>query len=271
MDISISNIAWEKSQEDEVINLLKRYNINYIDIAPNKLFHDIHNISLSQIESEKRKWEEKGFSILALQSLFYNTNGLNLFGGKSSQRKMLEYLENLCIIADNLDARRLVFGSPRNRDKGNLSKFESDCIALPFFSKAGEIAKQSNVILCIEANPIYYNCNYLTTTKEVIDLVEELNHPNIKVNLDTGCILSNKENIYTLFNNNIDLVGYIHISEPHLVPVGSSSLDHSHFSNFIRKGFSDPLLSIEMLNNNIDNPLRAIEDAIKFVFKQYKN
>ena len=45
-NLSISNIAWDKKNDEKVANLLNRYDINLIDIAISKYFKDLEKVSI---------------------------------------------------------------------------------------------------------------------------------------------------------------------------------------------------------------------------------
>jgi hypothetical protein len=52
-----------------------------------------------------------------MQALLFGTTGLNVFGDNKSQEAMLEHLRAVCRIGAGLGATKLVFGSPKNRDR----------------------------------------------------------------------------------------------------------------------------------------------------------
>ena len=49
MKLSISNIAWEPSEDKEVFELIKKYGFEGIELAPPKLFKDLSNVTNSEI------------------------------------------------------------------------------------------------------------------------------------------------------------------------------------------------------------------------------
>ena len=68
-----------------------------------------------------------------MQSLLFGTSGLNLFGTSEVQQAMLRHLTAICRIGAGLGATRLVFGSPKNRDRTGLTDKAALEIAVPFF------------------------------------------------------------------------------------------------------------------------------------------
>lgn len=264
MSLSISNIAWNPNLDDSIAELLNKHDVHCIDIAPGKYFNNLMEVETSEILSVKHFWDMRRISIIGMQSLFYGTKGFNVFG--ETYADMLSYLGIICKTASILGARFLTFGSPKNRDRSRLSDSETLDRALSFFYKAGKIAQNHNVVLCLEPNPKEYGANFLTTTNETYNFIKMLNHPNIKLQLDVGALILNDETIKDI-DMSSDMIGHIHISEPQLRPVGTNQAEHSLFSLTIKKLESNK--TIEMLTTDAGNPLEVIEKSLIFAKRLY--
>lgn len=260
-EIGISNIAWDVSLDAEVARCLLQNGVNTIDVAPGKYFQDLSSTKTYQIKSLRDWWEERGFHFGGMQSLFYGTKGLNIFGGLKSQEVMLEHLRHLSRIGAELGATKLVFGSPKNRDCSGYGEEETLEIALNFFKQLGKIAAEEGVVVCIEANPSCYGANFLTTTLSVYEFVESLNLSSIKMQLDTGTMFINKEtpDLIPLIKGRI---GHIHISEPCLTPLGHE--DHQLLGESLKS--IDLPRTIEILTNdgNLNEILYSVGIAQKY-------
>ncbi|WP_312044328.1 TIM barrel protein [Erwinia sp.] len=268
MKISISNIAWDKEEDSAVALLLRKHGVNAIDITPGKYFSDIPATSNEQIESLKRWWGQHGIAIIGMQSLLFGTQDFNIFDDDSTRQKMLAHLSSVCRIAAGTGATRLVFGSPKNRNRKELSDVQVEAIAISFFHDLGNIAQHSGVTICLEPNPTHYGANFMTTTAETAAIVKEVNHTHIRMQLDTGAMIINKENISSLLKQYHSLIGHIHISEPELVPPGLSVSTHELMSAEIRRYFPEMHVTIEMLTAKEDR-IKNIEHALIYVCSQY--
>ena len=60
MRLAISNIAWDVSEDDDIIGLLKRYGVDAIDVAPGKYFPDPAKATDEEIARVKHWWAERG-------------------------------------------------------------------------------------------------------------------------------------------------------------------------------------------------------------------
>ncbi len=67
-----------------------------------------------------------------MQSLLFATTGLNVFGSPESQDAMLQHLSAVCRIGAGLGANRIVFGSPKNRDRSGLTDQQTMDVAVGF-------------------------------------------------------------------------------------------------------------------------------------------
>jgi len=133
MKVSISNIAWDVSSDDEVARLAQRHGLSAIDIAPGKYFSEPQLTTVAEIESVRKQWNDRGMAIVGMQSLLFGTTGLNMFGSRNARLNVLRHLTAVCRISSELGARWLVFSSPKNRDRTNIDDLTTERISVDFF------------------------------------------------------------------------------------------------------------------------------------------
>ena len=80
MRMAISNIAWDVAEDEVIAQLLDRYGIDAVDVAPGKYFPDPANASDDDIKRVRDWWAERGIEITGMQALLFGTSGLNVFG-----------------------------------------------------------------------------------------------------------------------------------------------------------------------------------------------
>lgn len=270
MRLSISNIAWDVAEDEAVAALLKRYAVDAIDVAPSKYFPDPPTASDDDIARVRLWWSDRGITIAGMQALLFGTTGLNVFGMSTSQDAMLLHLARVCRIGAGLGATRLVFGSPRNRDRQHLNDAQARAIAVPFFRRLGDIAAEHGVTVCLEPNPACYGANFMTTSAEAAQVVERVAHPAIRMQLDTGTIAINGEDALTVLSDSAALIGHVHASEPDLAPLGDRGADHARAAAGLRQHLPGHVVTIEMLATaNEPHPV-AIERALKVAIAHYR-
>ena len=271
MRISISNIAWDVSEDEKIINLLQEFNIDAIDIVPGKYFQKPEITTDKEINKVKNWWSKNGIEIVGMQALLFNKNEMNIFGTEESRSTMLEYLKRVCHIGNILGAKRIVFGSPKNRDRAGLNDIETENIAIDFFNRLGDIANEENVVICLEPCPAHYGCNFMNTSFETAKIVTKILHPAIKMQLDSGSICTNAEDVSEILSKYSNHIGHIHASEPDLVPLGDGITNHKNFFNALTKYLPNSLVSIEMLATQNEPHLTSIRRALLIANKIYKS
>ncbi|HQU09050.1 MAG TPA: TIM barrel protein [Opitutales bacterium] len=271
MRIGISNLAWDRPEDEAVAALLNRYQVDAIEAVPTKYFPQPQQATTAEIEQVRAWWAAQGIEITSMQTLLYGTTGLNLFGPQDVQEAMLSYLKGICRIAQGLGATRLVFGSPKNRDRTGLSESQAEATAIDFFRKLGDIGASHNVLFCLEPNPPAYSCNFMIDNPSTARIVELVGHPAIRMQLDTGALTMNQESPAQIIPQYASLIGHIHASEPNLTPVGSGQTDHATIAPLVTQWLPDHLVSIEMLATKEVPHLTSIEQAIQTVRSHYHN
>lgn len=270
MRLSISNIAWDHCEDKEIAHLLRGYGVDAIDIAPAKYFSNPLSASKKDVVCIREWWQNLGFEIVGMQALLFGTTGLNIFASDSTQDAMLAHLDSICRIGALTGAKKLVFGSPKSRDRAGFSDHDSMEIAVKFFRRLGDIAESHEVLICLEPNPKCYGANFMLNSAQTAQVVDEVNHSSIKMQLDIGAMIINGENPATILRNYAGLIGHIHASEPNLIPLGDSGFQHSDLYPLLSKYLPKHIVAIEMLATANEPHLSSIERALKVAVSSYQ-
>lgn len=267
---SISGIAWDPKEDVALAVLLSRLQVDAIDVAPSKYFPSPAETTSAQIAEVRTWWKDQGISIVGMQSLMFGTTGLNIFDTPESQSAMLKHLDSICRIGGELGATRLVFGSPRNRDRSGLTDEEAHDVAVRFFRKLGDLAQKHGVLVCLEPNPACYGANFMLDSKSTAHVVRDIGHPSIWMQLDTGSSTINGEDPALVLADCVDLIGHVHLSEPQLLPIGDGATPHAQWAPLLRQYLPKHVYTVEMLATTQEPHLVAIERALQHVLAHYR-
>ena len=270
MRLAISNIAWDISEDEAVATLLQHYAVDAIDIAPGKYFPEPALATNDDIAKVKGWWAERGIEVTGMQSLLFGTQGLNVFGCAESQSALLAHMTAICRIGARLGATRLVFGSPKNRDRRGLNDKEALDIAIAFFRQLGDIAQFYGVIVCLEPNPTCYGANFMTSSAETAEVVASIAHPAIQMQLDTGALTINQESAEAVLQQCAAIIGHVHASEPDLMPLGDGGTDHEQVAFALARYLPSHVVSIEMVATKDESHVMSIERALKVATQHYR-
>lgn len=265
MKIAISNIAWTNEQEESVAELLKNLGVKFVEIAPTKKWQDPNQASADEIAECVKFWQNQNLKIVAMQSMLFNRPDLQIFKNEKLRQETLNYLSKFIELAAKLGVKAMVFGSPKNRQRGTLGKKEAFVVAKDFFTELGKIAENNNIYFCIEPNPTDYSCDFITTAEEGIELVNAINSRGIGLHLDTACMMLSGDNISDSIKNAGDILKHFHVSTPSLGPVTSEfSSQYNEAKKALENIEYDGFVSIEM--RPVEN-LNSVEEAVEVAKK----
>jgi D-psicose/D-tagatose/L-ribulose 3-epimerase len=268
--LALSNIAWDVSEDDDVAQLLTKFDIDAIDVAPGKYFPDPANTRKADIAKVRTWWSERGIEVTGMQALLFGTTGLNVFGTADIQAALLDRLAAVCRIGEALGASSLVFGSPKNRDRSGLSDKQALDEAVYFFQRLGDIAQAHGVVVCLEPNPPRYGANFMTSSAETVHVVNAVGHRAIRMQFDTGALAISGETPEVVLGNSAHLIGHVHASEPDLVPLGGCGTNHMLFHQALLKYLPDHVVSIEMVATKEEPHLVSIARALSCAVECYR-
>lgn len=270
MRLAISNIAWDVQEDLAVAKLMGMFAVDAIDVAPGKYFPDPTSAKDADIANVRQWWADHGIEITGMQALLFGTSGLNVFGDTKSKEAMLKHLRAVCRIGAGLGATRLVFGSPKNRDRSGLSDAQALEQAVGFFRRLGDVAKEYGVFVCLEPNPTRYGANFMTTSEETAQVVSAIGHGSIRMQFDTGALTINGESSEAVLECSARLIGHVHASEPDLMPLGDGGTDHKLMHRALNNYLPDHVVSIEMVATKAETHLHSIERALTCAVDCYR-
>ena len=269
MRVSVSSLAWSPADDGAVAALLDRHGVDAVDVVPTKYWPDLGDADDASVVEVRRWWAARGVGIVGMQSLLFGTAGLNVFGAPAVRREMLAHLERVCRVAAGLGATRLVFGSPRNRDPGDLPADEARSIAVDFFGELGDVAARHGATIALEPNPARYGSRFMLDSRETAAVVRAVDHDAIGLQLDLGACRINGESDAVLDAVG-DLVRHVHVSDPDLVPVRALDAPHPGFARRLNARWPGLVAAVEMLPPDGPRPLEALERAVADAVATYR-
>jgi sugar phosphate isomerase/epimerase len=265
--LAISNIAWDAA-EDDAAAVMRECGATGVEIAPTKWRDDPLEAPAADVAAYRRSWEDRGLPIVSLQSLLFGRPDLQLFGDDATRAALIDYLRRTIDLAAGLGARRLVFGSPKNRVRGALPLADAIAAASDVFRRLGEHAHERGAVICIEANPPGYGCDFITTTAEAAALCRAIDHPGVGVNGDLGGMTMAGEDPAIAISEAASVLAHFHASEPNLAELGTAAngekrSDHAAAASALAAVGYDGWVSVEMRQAGAGGNLAAVERALR--------
>lgn len=254
MKLSISNIAWRENFDDVMYEKLALSGYSGLEIAPTRIFKENPYDNVTTAGKWARILKQRfDISISSMQSIWYGRKE-NIWRSEEERQFLLNYTKKAIDFASVIECGNLVFGCPRNRNCSVEMEYD---IAVEFFRELGNYASNSGTCIGLEANPTIYNTNFINTTEEAIQLINDVASEGFKLNLDIGTMLQNLETISVLKGYG-ELINHVHISEPGLKPIVNHDI-HIELGKFLENIKYSNYVSIEM--GSVDE-IALVEDIM---------
>lgn len=146
-------------------------------------------------------------------------------------------------------------------EKEGLSREEQLVCVVENFKWAAPVALEAGVTLLIEALNPYDNPGFLvTTSRQGIELVQQIDEPNVKFQFDFYHLQITEGNLTRNFRENLEHIGHIQIADvPGRHQPGTGEINYTHILNTIKRSDYSGFVGLEYA------PLGAIEEALAWM------
>tara|TARA_Y100000310_G_scaffold342995_1_gene448647 strand:+ start:11032 stop:12612 length:1581 start_codon:yes stop_codon:yes gene_type:complete len=271
LKLAVSNIAWNSSEEDDIKKLLLEMDVKGIEISPDKLFDEKLEFDDNKIIQYRKFWSKNNIDMVSIQGVLFSKDNLKIFNSEENRRDTMAYLKKIISVSEKLGVKVVMFGSPKNRKRNELTTDEADAIAIPFFRELARCAYDKGMYFCIEHNPKEYDSDYIEMASEALILAKKMNHPGFGINIDTGALILSGDSSETIISCG-NYIKHYHISQPHLSSVESIDENvHKSFASALRKIKYKGWVSIEMKRSEDpgESNIEQIKKSITSVKKIY--
>jgi sugar phosphate isomerase/epimerase len=269
--LAVSSIAWTNNEEQDVAQQLQDLGVSHVELAPTKIWSDPTRATEDQIEGVVNFWKNHGLDVVAFQSMLFGRENLKIFEDEKTREETLDFLKGFIGLAGKMGAKVLVFGSPKNRQRGDMPYEAAFEIARDFFSELGKTATDNNTCFCIEPNPTTYACDFVTNAQQGIDLVSAVDNPGFGLHLDIAGMTLAEDNIERSIKDAAPILRHFHISSPQLGQVEEAAgIDHHTAAKSLAEISYDGYVSIEMRPGDEGTNVRRIGDSVPYAQNIYQ-
>lgn len=264
--LAVSSIAWTNEEEVAVAETLRELGVKYVELALTKIWDDPTMATDKELADYKAFWLGYGIEVVAFQSMLFAKPELKIFESEELRNEALKFLKDFIVVAGKMGARVLVFGSPKNRQRGSMSAEEADKIAKEFFGCLGDAASQNNTSFCIEPNPTDYACDYVINAQQGIDLVEVVSNHGFGLHLDIAGMTLAGDNIAESIKKAAPILRHFHASSPNLELVQESDgVNHNAAAQALKEVDYQGFVSIEMRPGEAGTNAQRVRQAVTYI------
>jgi D-psicose/D-tagatose/L-ribulose 3-epimerase len=246
LKVCFSHIAWPPEAEDGMLNLLQSQGVSCLELAPVRAFGNPLTADEKSVKEKRDFYQERGFQISALQALLFGSENLHLFLDRESRERMKEWLIAVGRVAGWCGAEPMVFGSPKNRLKGELANGEAHAIASEFFREVGDACASFGSCIVLEANPEAYGADYCTRLRDAAELVEMADSPGFQLHVDAGGLAATGEEFASVMRQYRKLIKHFHASQLNLADWKEPHAVHREIAVCLREIDYQGAISVEM-------------------------
>jgi len=260
--LCISNICVNTLSHVQFASIIKLFGIKNIQVAPTKLIKSWDNLDILDLNIYKNI----GLNVYSFQSITYTLNTLNIFN-KNTQNDLYNHLIKVIDYAEKNKVKVIVFGCPRNRIVIDEQRDNKE-VFINFFKKIGNYIETKNLKICLENNSKQYNCNFINTIQECSYLVRKINKKNIKMMVDLGNAVMEKDTWYYL-KKDIDIIYNIDISNPNMNDFSEIHESNKLFNFVVKSNNYKNIINLEMLIRDELNELYILNKSLSNFINTY--
>lgn len=267
MRVSVSNLAFGPELREAAYARLAAAGAQGVEVAPTRLA-PWEDLTPALCRTEAGALARAGLEASSLQAILFGKSELQLLKGAESFRDLLKHIRLVAEYGEALGARVAVFGAPRNRNRGERPLKDAEALAEERFWALGQAVAPFGLVLGLEPVPAYYGGDFLQTAEEVNRMVRRVDHPHIRLHLDTGCVMLGGGSIAHAIEEGADVLAHFHAAEPDLGPYETPASPHPEAAEALCSVGYDGWVAIEMAEAP-KAQLEQVDRAVAYVLSTY--
>ncbi|MFY9287474.1 MAG: sugar phosphate isomerase/epimerase family protein [Alphaproteobacteria bacterium] len=267
MPFAISNILWPAELDEQALLLARKCGADGIEVAPTRIA-PWSELTANAARCYRKQLEDIGLKIPSMQAILFGRQDATLLSDKESYQRFVEHILFVADHAVELGAKRMVFGAPKNRLRNTLSSNDAMQLASERLRPVSEHLHARGVALVIEPVPASYGCDFINKAAEAAKLVRMIDHPGIRLHLDTGALIVSRESAKDIVAEHHDILAHVHVSRPELAAVTDVLPIDNELAGALTQANYQGWVSIEISTK--ENALTCIERALTVTRMAYK-
>lgn len=250
---AICNETFIDWPHEKVCDYVASLGYHALELAPFTLAPRITDVSDSQRTEIRQRAEAAGLSILGLHWLLAKTEGFQVTSPDPVVRnRTADYIQELAQAARDFGGDTLVFGSPMQRKipEGATKQIAAE-FAYETFVQVLPTLERTGVILALE--PLApTETDFLQTAAETVELMNRLNHPNVRLHLDVKAMSSEAQSIPEVIRANAAWTKHFHANDPNKRGPGFGDVDFVPIFRELKQTGYKGYISVEVFDYSPD-------------------
>jgi len=268
MKYALCNEMFEGRPMAEVCSTAKRLGYDGIEIAPFTLAASAENIGPEQRNEVRKVIADNGLETVGLHWLFAGPSGLHITTTDSKiWGRTRDYLSCLLDLCSDLGGKVLVLGSPKQRSLvAGQTREGAWKRAVEVLSSVLDKAGELDLTICLEPlSP--KETDFINTVAEGMQMVRQINHPNMKIHLDVKAMCSEGAPVPDIIRSvKASDIGHFHVNDSNLYGPGMGDIDYGPIAQAIKDVGWDKWLSVEVFKYDPD-PETIARKSVEYLRK----
>ena len=268
MKFALCNEMFENVGMADVCSTVKRLGYDGLEIAPFTLAESADKVSADQRKEVRRIVEDNGLEVAGLHWLFAGPAGLHMTTTDDDMwGRTRDYLSCLIDLCADLGGKVMVLGSPKQRSLvAGQTKGGAWRRAVDMLGGVMDQAAQAGATICLEPlAPV--ETDFINTVAEGMEMVRQINHPNLRIHLDVKAMCSQAEPVPDVIRSvKAQDVGHFHVNDANLYGPGMGDVDYAPIAEAINEIGWDKWLSVEVFKYDPD-PETIAQKSIDYLRK----
>ncbi|WP_460019637.1 sugar phosphate isomerase/epimerase family protein [Magnetospira thiophila] len=235
-----------------------------LEVAPSRIWADTwQGLAASQVSAYRQQVEAAGLRMVGLHSLIFDHPDLGLFKDAETRSHTLDFFTHLSAVCRDLGGKTLIWGGGRRR--GDVSLADAFDEAIAFMGELCARIDDHGTVFCFEPlGP--KDSDFVNSVHESIRIVETVNHPSLRVQLDAKALMENDEINEATFVAAAPYLVHYHANEQGLGILGEGgAVPHARLGQLLQGIGYDDWVSIEQRMLPDKDPLEILARSIGHV------
>jgi sugar phosphate isomerase/epimerase len=262
---AICNELFEDWPWEKVCDFVSGLGYEGLEVSPFTLADSAEQVSPQRRAELRRAAELRGVEVLGLHWLLVKPPGLYITHPDAAvRRRTSDYFRQLVDLCADLGGKVMVVGSPKQRSLlPGVTRGQALGYTKEVFRPVLDPAARRGVTLAFEPlGPA--ETDFLNTVEETKQLVDEVNHPAFRINIDVKAMSSEALPVPDVIRSAAGYVAHVQVNDPNLLGPGMGQVKYEPIVAALREIGYDGWLSVEAFDFK-PGPEKIARDSIAYL------
>jgi len=236
-----------------------RHGYSGLEIAPFTL-GDVSSLTTSDAKRIGAIVRSHDLDPIGFHWLLAKTTGYHLTNpNREIEQRTFDYARHLAELCGAMGGKIMVWGSPQQRTlEAGWNRPDAEVRFIDFFKRLSPHLANAGVTIAFEFLGSL-ETNFINTAAETIALLEQIDSPNVRLNLDVKAMAADNKSIPQIVRASLPWTAHFHANDPNLRGPGMGEVDFQAVADELIKGGYNGWVSVEVFDTSVGPDFMAAE------------